>query len=390
VDIFAATLVRELLAQGYRAEIVQTLPHEVVSDPLPLPTDVPVTRLDVPLYATWRERWRAMRRYLEAGGPCVYVPNYDWRHSCISPVLAPSVKIVGVVHSDDPQHYEHVARLGRYWDGIVAVSSAIAAEIATLDPSLASRVRIIPYGVPVPASPPARRREGDVPLSAVYAGRLARYQKRVLDLPDIAAALRERGVASEMTVIGAGPDQGAFLAASAPHLVSRAMRYVGSLPNEDVLRVFAESDAFVLPSSFEGCPVSLLEAMAHGCVPVVASVRSGVPELVRDGVNGFVVPVGDTARFADRLEQLWTDESVRHCLSTHAYRTVRDGGYRVEEMAARYLALFERVIGEPYARPSGRILPPPELRGAALVPAVPLRARQLVWRLRAALRRFIP
>ena len=53
-----------------------------------------------------------MRRTLSEGGPCIYFPNCDWQHSGICGTLPGNVKIVGIVHSDDPVHYEHGLRLG--------------------------------------------------------------------------------------------------------------------------------------------------------------------------------------------------------------------------------------------------------------------------------------
>ena len=365
VDVFSAALVRGLRARGFRAQVVLTESHWTPPDPMPLPADIPVNVLPVARSASWPVRWRTMARYLEAQAPCIYIPNYDWQHSCVSPVLSQRIGIVGIVHSDDPQHYEHVTRLGRYWNAIVAVSPAIAAQVAELDATLAPRTHIIPYGVDAPERPPAKNLAEGAPLRIVYAGRLVQEQKRVLDLARIAAALAERAIPFELTIAGGGSDQTALLDACAPLLIDRRVRFLGTLANAYVQQVFAGSDVVILTSDYEGLPVSLLEAMAQGCVPVVTDIRSGIPELVQDGVNGFRVPVGDVAAFYERLALLLRDAVRSQEMGSAAHRTIVNGGYRTEDMVVHYVELFEQVwsaaASGAYCRPRGRILPPPAL-----------------------------
>ena len=101
----------------------------------------------------------------------------------------------------------------------------------------------------------------------------------------------------ELTVAGSGPDQREFLLYSAQSLVDGQMRFVGSLSNQQVRTLMSRSDVFVLPSAFEGLPISLLEAMSHGLVPVSAHCRSGVDQAIEHGKNGFLVSVGDVEGF---------------------------------------------------------------------------------------------
>lgn len=385
VDVFAVNLVRELAARGYRAELVVTRPDDSVPERLPIPEDVPIGRLAVQRGTPWRARWRLMQRYLEDRAPCIYLPNYDWNHSCIAPRLDPRVRVVGIAHSDDPVHYDHLTRLADCWNGVVAVSRCIADHAVALAPGLASLMRTIPYGVAVPASIAARTgRAGR--LRMAYAGRITRYQKRVFDLPSILDALCSRGVDAELTVIGNGPDVSEFLAASAAHAVSGRLRFVGGQPNERVMDVFDASDVVLLPSSFEGLPVSLLEAMGRGCVPVVSHVRSGVPELIRQGENGFTVPIGDIAGFAATLGRLAACPQELARLSMNAHRSIATGGYRASDMGDEYVALFEEVLQRKFPSRRGGVRPPLELQGLRswfapelpTLPAIAARVRRML------------
>ena len=382
VDVFSVNLARELIRQGYNAELVQTAPDAWVADRLALPSDVPVSRIQTRSFPTWRERWAAMREHLESRGPCIFLPNYDTAHSCIAPTLSSNVKVVGIGHSDDAQHYAHILHLAPYWDAVVGVSQAVTCSIAALAPGIEPRQWTIPYGIPVPDRIPERHREPGAQLRAVYTGRVVRFQKRALDLLSIAQLLQERGSNVELTVAGTGTELLEFLGGAGSLILSRHMRYVGGVTNDEVLKLVASSDVFILPSSFEGLPLSLLEAMAHGCVPVVTSIRSGVPEVVRDGENGFLVPIGGIRNFADRIEQLSNDAGMLERMRRSAYETVRKQ-HGVEKMTASYLEVFEKIVSRPFVRPRGKVLPPPSMRSIeAVMPRFPMPLRRAVWRLR--------
>lgn len=378
VDVFSYNLMQDLRRRGVNAQILLTDFYKQPSDTLPFPSNRAIKRLPISQQTGWRTRWQAMIRYLEEHAPCIYIPNYDWEHSCVSPVLSKQIGIVGIVHSDDPQHYEHVSRLGRYWNAIVAVSQAVAAQTATLDPTFAPRIVTIPYGVSVPSHPPIQRLAAEAALKIVYAGRLVQAQKRVLDLPRIVGALVESGTPIELTIIGGGKEHEQLLNACAPLVARGIVKFMGTLPNEQVLAVFEQSDVFILTSEYEGLPVSLLEAMGRGCVPVVSDVRSGIPEVVKDGLNGFRVSVGNIQGFADRLAQLQRDLRLRHELSSRAYDTICSCGYRTEDMTQSYLTLFQRVweqtLNGSYCRPRGRILAPSYITWKDHLPASVRRA----------------
>src|SRR5581483_5965360 len=79
---------------------------------------------------------------------------------------------------------------------------------------------------------------------------------------------------------------------------------------EDVAPFYSAFDAVVLPSANEGTPVSAIEALAGGR-PVVATRVGGVPDVVRDGVDGFLVEPGDVDALADRLALLARDPELR-------------------------------------------------------------------------------
>jgi glycosyltransferase involved in cell wall biosynthesis len=255
----------------------------------------------------------------------------------------------------------------------VAVSEAIAEPALELEPACEGRLSTIPYGVAPPAPRVEPVRPADAPLRVVYHGVLNERQKRILDLPAIVTAALARGVPVELTVMGGGPDDAAFRQAAAPLVARGAARLLGVVPHEEALARLVDHDVYVMTSAFEGLPNALLEAMRAGCVPVVSDIRSGIPELVEDGVTGLVAPVGDIAAFAERLERLWRDPELRRRLGARARDVGAGLGFQLESMVEDYLALFQRALDDAargvYRRPRGPLVPPPAaVAGVSLFP----------------------
>ncbi len=125
--------------------------------------------------------------------------------------------------------------------------------------------------------------------------------KRTDDVVRAFAALRARGVDACLCIVGDGPDREQVERRAHELGVMRDCLFLGY--QEDVARFFAVFDAFVLSSVNEGTPVVAIEALA-AARPVVATRVGGVPDVVTDGVDGFLVEQGDVDALAERLARL--------------------------------------------------------------------------------------
>ena len=368
VDTFTSHLLRRLRGIGIDARVHGQ--RELADrSGLAFAGDIPVDPREMLAWMGWPQAWQAMVGYLESQAPCIYIPNYDYEYSGIIPRLSERVRVVTICHSDDPMHYEHTARLAHASDAIVAVSSAIRCHLEGLLPNLTGRIHTIPYGIPGLAKVSSVPPPPEGVLRVVYVGRLMRYQKRANDVIAIAAALDRRGIPFELLVVGDGPERTAMEQQGRRLVMRRKLAFLGTQPNEDILDLLGSCDAFLLPSAFEGLSVGMLEAMSRGAVPVVSAIRSGVPDVIRHGQNGLVVPVGDIEAFADALALLQGNPQVRGLLATEAMRTIRDEGYLVDTMFERYLALFRAVTAAPSLRIAGPLLPPAHLSGEGTLAA---------------------
>jgi glycosyltransferase involved in cell wall biosynthesis len=366
VNTFSAGLVRGLQDQGIEATLLITGSIWRDRKPLPWPSDLPVRRLPLPLVATFSARWRALRRFLEVRKPCIYLPNHDVLHSAVTPVLSSAIGVIGIAHSDDPQHYEHVRRLGPWCNAVVGVSVAISKRLRTMSELNGIPTFYIPYGVGTSDEPAAEQQDGtsSVPgaendnhtFSILYAGRLEQAQKRVGDLAHILHAVHQRGVPARLTVAGEGSARGALRKALDARGLGGHVRWLGTVAPSSMARLYRSHPVLLLPSAYEGLPLAVIEAMIHGCIPVVSAITSGIPDLIENGVNGFCVSIGDYDGFADRIAALAGNAGQREIMAAAARATIT-GDYTLKAMIQRYTTMFhetwKELIDGRYQRPAG-------------------------------------
>ncbi|MEQ9261286.1 MAG: glycosyltransferase [Roseovarius sp.] len=140
------------------------------------------------------------------------------------------------------------------------------------------------------------------PLRLVTIGRFAE-QKGQLVLPPMLAALRTDCPDIHLTVIGDGDLRGALEASIAAEGVGDLITLAGWQDEAGVRKALADAHALILPSFAEGLPMVIMEAMAMGR-PVIATYIAGIPELVREGEEGWLVPAGDPSALADAVRAL--------------------------------------------------------------------------------------
>jgi glycosyltransferase involved in cell wall biosynthesis len=323
--------------------------------------------------------WHALIGDLESQGPCILFMAYDFLANGVAPALSDRIGAVTWVQADDRDYYEQVYRLGRYCNAIVCVSELIRDRVSELNPVIGERAHVI-HNSSVRREDVVRRRgRRNDRMRLAYTGRLVQYQKRVLDFVDLAKALDRTGVPYEITLIGTFSPrdhvQEEFERQAAAQIDDGRIRLAGRMSREEIFRELSGQDFFVLLSDFEGLPLSLVEAMARGCVPVVAESPSGIPEILESGENGYIVRGRDYDAWAALLTGVWKDREAHGKISKSARLTVRER-FTVEHVGAQFDLLFKEIGNEigsgSYERPrslnwggdrshAGDVLPPPNL-----------------------------
>ncbi len=187
-----------------------------------------------------------------------------------------------------------------------------------------------------PSGQPAGRRPPGSPVRLLFVGRLV-YQKG-LDL--LMEALAGISQPLALRCVGDG-DQRAALEQAASRLGRNIQtEFLGWRDRAQIAEIYREADLFVFPSRDEGMPNVVLEAMASG-LPVLATAISGSEELVRDGVNGRLVPSGDTAALGEALRSLLADPTTLSDMG-RASREIVEREYTWKQVAACYLETMHK------------------------------------------------
>jgi glycosyltransferase involved in cell wall biosynthesis len=156
--------------------------------------------------------------------------------------------------------------------------------------------------------------------------------------------LAEQGLDFECQIIGGGPEEARLRKLIAEYGLQETVALMGPLPQEKVREHLQKATVFVLPCVIardrdqDGIPVALMEAMAFE-VPVVTTRLSGIPELVKDAVNGLLVPPADVGALADAVEVILHDSALAQTLALAGRRTV-ELEFNVEKSARQLAALF--------------------------------------------------
>jgi glycosyltransferase involved in cell wall biosynthesis len=238
---------------------------------------------------------------------------------------------------------------------LIAVSPQVRDDLVSLGIAPRERFAVIRLGIELDERVAAEqngrvesRRYLGIPGERFAVGWIGRMTavKRTDDVLVAFKRLRESGVDATLCMVGDGPDRAGLEQRAHDLGIVRDILFLGY--QEDVAPFYAAFDALVLPSSNEGTPVSVIEALGAGR-PVVATRVGGVPDVVRDGVDGFLVEAGATDELADRLAQLAHDPALRERMGNQGRERVLPR-YAVERLVDDVDRLYRSLLSAADAR----------------------------------------
>jgi len=218
-------------------------------------------------------------------------------------------------------------------DVFIAHNYAVYESLRVRLPHRNKHIFFIPHGVAVQNR--ERAYNSNSPLRIAF---LARHHilKGIYDLPIIDDILREKGIDVEWLVMGDGQEKTSFM-----QKVKHKENFSFAIPNTntEVLERLSESDIYILPSRKDGSPVSLLESMSVGCVPLVSEFSHGVNLVVTEDV-GYVVAVGDNDAFVGRIIQLHKNRFLLQKMGENAKLKIKQE-YNIKVRAKQYFDLYK-------------------------------------------------
>jgi colanic acid/amylovoran biosynthesis glycosyltransferase len=211
--------------------------------------------------------------------------------------------------------------------------------MAFTSPQHWDRLHIVHCGIEPGAFTPTRQH--GTGRNLLFVGRLAAV-KGLPVLIEALARVRQHHPDVRLRIVGDGPDRAMLEALARDKKVSGNIEFLGYQNQDQLADLLRDTHLFVLASFAEGVPVVLMEAMAAG-VPVIATRIAGIPELVEDGVTGYLTPPGDAATLAARITQLLGDTALRRQFAEAGRRTV-EAEFNIDKEAAWLLAIMQNAL----------------------------------------------
>ena len=214
----------------------------------------------------------------------------------------------------------------------VITASTFARDSVVHAPGLKAPIRVLPYGTSRDAANPPCRPAGGK-LRVLFVGALSQAK----GLGYLLEAVARFGSQIEFTLIGRRISP----AVPAPAVLNK-YRWIPSLPHEGLLREMAQHDVLVIPSLHEGFGLVITEAMGLGLV-VITTPHTAGPDLITDGVDGFVVPIRSSAAIEEALAHLLRDPDRLAAMQEAARRKAQAWSW--ENYRQRLAQLAREVVG---------------------------------------------
>ncbi|MDR7555343.1 MAG: glycosyltransferase [Armatimonadota bacterium] len=228
-------------------------------------------------------------------------------------------------------------------DRLIAVSEQVKRDLVAYNVAPPSKIDVVPLGLDLEPFLDASQYRGafrrELGLDDTYplvgiVGRLFPVKNHQLYL-DAAAEVAERYPSARFVIVGDGPlrpslERQAYELGLNGRVIFTGWRF-------DLPKVYGDLDVLVVSSLDEGTPVAVIEAMAAGC-PVVATRVGGLPELIRGGQTGFLVPAGDPSELASTILAVLQDPAAARAIGRRAQSVARE-----RFASARLIAEMERL-----------------------------------------------
>lgn len=220
-----------------------------------------------------------------------------------------------IVHNITPGTYAAAAAIRDHVHASIGVSPRCRDDLIRAHGFSPQRTFHIPHGLDLPADLTAQKAmaasetdpRASRELRLLFLGRIEDNAKGVFWLPQI---LEQLTIPYRLTVAGNGPDLNE-LRRSLARFGDR-VQFSGWVAPDQVSALARQHDVLIMPSRFEGFGLTLIEAMAEGCVPVVSRIHGVTDSIVDDRRDGFLFPIGDHAKAARLINELARDPARLH------------------------------------------------------------------------------
>ena len=199
---------------------------------------------------------------------------------------------------------------------VLPVAAALKRELSEVYRVPYERIKV--FHNALAAHPELVDNETSSPAHLISAGGLSRCKGHDVLIKAMATVIKEHPEV-KLSIYGEGPERAALESLIHKLQLEQNVELPGKISHEAVLNALSQAYALIHPSRFEAFGYSVLEAISVG-TPVIASAVGGIPEIIREGKDGFLVPVDEPVILAERICYLLNNNEVRNSMSRNCYR----------------------------------------------------------------------
>lgn len=236
---------------------------------------------------------------------------HDWLELAMVSSLGLSNPVVFFLHGDYDYYYDVAQKNEYYITTFIVPTSSMKSRLLNLIPHRENDIYIQTYPVIAPKNISLNF---DTISCAYYVTNLKDPNKQFEILPEIDKYLIQNGVSVNWNIGGGGMDEKEFINKWKYYDSSR-INFYGYLDAEKLSNLITKSNIFILPSFKEGIPISMVESMISGLVPIVYNWNSSIKEYIQSGINGYIIGEQTPQVFAEKIILLYNDKSILKKLS---------------------------------------------------------------------------
>jgi glycosyltransferase involved in cell wall biosynthesis len=241
---------------------------------------------------------------------------HDWIELAMASNLGLQNRVLYVLHGDFDYYYELAEINNSVIDAFICISPTISRVLKTKLPHRQNDIHYLNF----PVVNLGTRNNTDETIKLIYYVRdLCDVRKQFDIIIKIASQLADVSELVYFTIAGGGMQKEDFFKVW-PTSMRERVNYLGMKSNEDIIEILPNQDIFLLPSLSEGLPVSLVEAMKAGIVPIITNWNGSVEELVCHAETGYYVEIGEIKTYVAIIKDLIGNPQLLKMLSVNCQK----------------------------------------------------------------------